>query len=188
MVALVLTPKDTGGDSPEKRGDELLAALDTLVSENVRSHGPLQGMIATDRLGVMGHSMGGGGALFACNKASERLKAVVPLMPWQPGGTFPNCTAPTLVVAAQKDGLVSPEGMAYPEYQSLAATDKVYMNVAGADHTTGNDISGGNNLYARYALSWLKVHLEDDSRYLQFISGDAHQADVAANVFVKFVP
>jgi hypothetical protein len=62
------------------------------------------------------------------------------------------------------------------------------MNVAGADHTTGNDISGGNNLYARYALSWLKVHLEDDSRYLQFISGDAHQADVAANVFVKFVP
>jgi dienelactone hydrolase len=188
IVALVLTPKNTNTDSPEQRGDQLLAAIDTLVSENQRARGPLQGKIATDRLGVMGHSMGGGGSLFACNKGSARIKAVVALMPWQPGGKFPNCTSPTLVVAAQKDGLVSPEGMAFPEYQSLAATEKVYMNVAGMDHNTANDISGGGNIFARYALSWLKRYLEDDSRYLQFISGDAHKADVAANLFIKFVP
>ncbi len=188
IVALILTPKDTYGDSPEKRGDELLAALDTLESETVRSRGPLQGKIATDRLGVMGHSMGGGGSLFACDKGSARIKAVVALMPWQPGGKFPNCTSPTLVVAAQKDGLVSPEGMAFPEYQSLAATDKAYMNVAGAEHNVANDISGGGNLFARYALSWLKLHLEDDARYQSFISGEDHQADVAAKLFIKFVP
>jgi dienelactone hydrolase len=188
IVALVLTPKNTGTDSPENRGDELLAALDTLVSENLRSQGPLHGHIATDRLGVMGHSMGGGGSLFACDKGSARMRAVVALMPWQPGGTYPKCTAPTLVVAAQKDGLVSPDGMALPEFQSLPATEKVFMNVAGTDHNTANDISGGNNVFARYALSWLKVHLEDDHRYLSFVSGDAHQADVNAKTFIKFIP
>jgi dienelactone hydrolase len=188
IVALVLTPKNTNTDSPEQRGTQLLAALDTLANENLRGRGPLEGKLATDRLGVMGHSMGGGGSLFACDKGSKRMRAVVALMPWQPGGTFSNCTSPTLVVAAQKDGLVSPEGMAFPEYQSLAASDKVYMNVAGTDHNTANDISGGGNVFARYALSWLKLHLEDDARYLTFLSGDAHQADLAASLFVKFVP
>jgi hypothetical protein len=62
------------------------------------------------------------------------------------------------------------------------------MNVAGTDHNTANDISGGNNVFARYALSWLKVHLEDDHRYLSFVSGDAHQADVNAKTFIKFIP
>jgi predicted dienelactone hydrolase len=188
IVALVLTPENTLIDLPETRGDELLAALDTLVSENSRGDGPLNGKIATDRLGVMGHSMGGGGTLFACNKASNRLRAAVPLMPWQPLGTFPDCTAPTLVVAAENDALVNPDSMAHPEYQSLGATNKVYMEVAGDDHTSANDVSAGSNLYARYAIAWLKVYLEDDSRYEQFISGDAHQADVAAKLFVTFEP
>jgi dienelactone hydrolase len=188
IVALVLTPQNTLTDLPETRGDELLAALDTLVSENTRGDGPLNGKIATGRLGVMGHSMGGGGTLFACNKGSSRIRAAVPLMPWQPLGTFPDCTSPTLLVAAEKDALVNPDSMAHPEYQSLGATDKVYMEVAGADHTAANDVSSGSNLYVRYAIAWLKVYLEDDSRYQQFISGDAHKADVAAKLFVSFEP
>jgi dienelactone hydrolase len=188
IVALVFTPQNTITDSPETRGDELLAALDTLVSENTRSGSPLNGKLATDRFGVMGHSMGGGGTLFACNKGSSRIKAAVPLMPWQPGGKFPDCTAPTLLVAAEKDALVNPASMAYPEYQSLGATNKAYMEVAGADHVAANDVSGGNNLYARYAIAWLKVYLENDSRYQKFISGDAHKSDVAAKLFVTFEP
>jgi len=188
IVALVLTPQNTLTDLPETRGDELLAALDTLVGENSRGGGPLAGKLATDRLGVMGHSMGGGGTLFACNKGSSRLRAAIPLMPWQPLGTFPDCTAPTLLVAAENDSLVNPDSMAHPEYQSLGATNKVYMDVAGADHTAANDVSAESNLYARYAIAWLKVHLEDDSRYEQFISGDAHKADVAAKLFVTFEP
>jgi dienelactone hydrolase len=60
-------------DQPSSRGDQLLAALDYLTQRSsVRTR------IDASRLGVMGHSMGGGGSLEA-SKDRPALQAAIPL-------------------------------------------------------------------------------------------------------------
>ncbi|WP_424920833.1 dienelactone hydrolase family protein, partial [Streptomyces sp. wa13] len=67
---------NTTADQPASRGDQLLAALDYLTgTSSVRSR------VDASRLGVMGHSMGGGGTLEAA-KDRPSLQAAIPLTGW----------------------------------------------------------------------------------------------------------
>ncbi|BFO18843.1 hypothetical protein SHKM778_52310 [Streptomyces sp. KM77-8] len=82
-------------DQPASRGDQLLAALDYLTQRSA-----VRGRIDSSRLGVMGHSMGGGGTLEAA-KDRPSLQAAIPLTPGtstRPGprsGHPPSSSAPT---------------------------------------------------------------------------------------------
>ncbi|WVM91918.1 hypothetical protein ULG90_19060 [Halopseudomonas pachastrellae] len=49
---------NTGFDQPASRGRQINNALDYLVGQNTSSSSPVRGMIDTDRLGVIGWSMG----------------------------------------------------------------------------------------------------------------------------------
>lgn len=60
-------------DQPDSRGRQLLAALDYLTGRS-----SVRGRIDSGRLGVMGHSMGGGGTLEAA-KSRPSLQAAIPL-------------------------------------------------------------------------------------------------------------
>jgi predicted dienelactone hydrolase len=63
-------------DQPDSRGTQLLAALDHLTRQSsVRTR------IDATRLGVRGHSMGGGGSL-AASRTRPALQAAIPLTPW----------------------------------------------------------------------------------------------------------
>src|SRR5689334_12176177 len=69
-------------DQPASRGRQLLAALDYLTgSSTVRTR------IDATRLGVMGHSMGGGGSLAAAS-TRPALQAAIPLTPWNTTKTW----------------------------------------------------------------------------------------------------
>ncbi len=72
----------------------MLAALDYLTEDSsVRSR------VDSSRLGVMGHSMGGGGTLEAA-KDRPSLKAAIPLTGWNLDKTWPEVRTPTLIVGA----------------------------------------------------------------------------------------
>lgn len=159
-------------DSPQTRATALMAAVDVLTSENTRQGGPLMGKVDTSKFAIMGHSMGGGGTLIAANTNSAKLKATVPLCPYQPGGNFSGITVPTLIIAGQSDTIAPIAQNATPHYASIpASTTKAYAEFRGADHFVANDPHAGANgqIAGRLALSWLKVFVDGDMRYKQFL-------------------
>jgi pimeloyl-ACP methyl ester carboxylesterase len=148
-------------DQPSSRGDQLRSALNYLTTRSVVSS-----RIDADRLAVMGHSMGGGGALEAA-KDDSSLQAAIPLTPWNTDKTWPEVSTPTLIVGAENDSVASVRSHAEPFYQSLpSSADKAYLELRGASHFAPNT---DNTTIAKYSISWLKRFVDDDLRYDQFL-------------------
>ena len=159
FVVLTIDTLSTS-DSPNRRGDQLLAALDYLGRTELADR------IDPDRLAVMGHSMGGGGSLEAA-KDDPALQAVVPLTPWSADKTFPEVTAPTLIIGAENDIIAPVRTHSERFYGSLpAGADKAYLELRSAAHSVPTTDS---TIIARYSLSWLKRYVDDDERYQQFL-------------------
>ena len=177
--AVLVFDTNTPRDMPDIRGNGLLAGVNILRAENTRAGSPLNGKIDTGKMAIMGHSMGGGGTLLAANGSGDQIQAAIPFTPWQPEGDFSNITAPTLVIAGSADQIAGVSDHAWPHYLSIpSTTTKVYMEVEGGDHFLAN--SGRNKDHAtigRYAIAWLKLYLDGDERYADFIYGDAAMAD-----------
>ncbi|MEU4427163.1 dienelactone hydrolase family protein [Actinoplanes sp. NPDC024001] len=159
-------------DQPDSRGSQLLAALDYLTQRSsVRTR------IDATRLGVMGHSMGGGGSLAAA-RTRPALQAAVPLTPWHGTKSWTTVRVPTMIIGAENDTVAPVSSHSEPFYTSLsAAPDKAYLELNNASHSAPT--SGGNVTVAKYSLSWLKRFIDNDTRYEQFLcpapSGSAIQ-------------
>ncbi|MEU9916373.1 alpha/beta hydrolase [Streptomyces sp. NPDC051001] len=151
----------TTSDQPGSRGTQLLAALDYLVDRST-----VRGRVDAGRLGVMGHSMGGGGTLEAA-KSRPSLQAAIPLTGWNLDKTWPEVRTPTLVVGADGDTIAPVASHSEPFYASLpSATDRAYLELRGATHFTPNT---SNTTIAKYSISWLKRFIDNDTRYEQFL-------------------
>lgn len=149
-------------DSPESRGTQLLKALDYLTgSSSVRTR------IDATRLGVMGYSMGGGGALNA-TKTRPALQASIPLAPYDTATrSFSTVTTPTLIFGGQNDTTAPPASHGLVFYNSLpSSTDKAYLELKGASHSAP---TSANTTIAKYSISWLKRFIDNDTRYEQFL-------------------
>ncbi|MFD0140983.1 MULTISPECIES: bis(hydroxyethyl) terephthalate hydrolase [unclassified Streptomyces] len=148
-------------DQPDSRGRQLLAALDHLTQRS-----SVRARVDASRLGVMGHSMGGGGTLEAA-KSRPSLKAAIPLTGWNTDKSWPEISTPTLVVGADGDTVAPVATHSEPFYESLPASlDKAYLELNGATHFTPNS---SNTTIAKYSISWLKRFIDDDTRYDQFL-------------------
>ncbi|MFD9545287.1 alpha/beta hydrolase family protein [Streptomyces sp. NPDC060022] len=152
---------NTTSDQPASRGDQLLAALDYLTEDSsVRSR------VDASRLGVMGHSMGGGGTLEAA-KDRPSLQAAIPLTGWNTDKSWPEVKTPTLVIGADGDTIAPVGTHSEPFYNSLPSSlDKAYLELRGATHFTPNS---SNTTIAKYSISWLKRFIDNDTRYEQFL-------------------
>ena len=146
-----------------------MTSVGVLISGHVLSvFHPVSGIAAFSegRLGVMGHSMGGGGTLEAA-KSRPSLKAAVPLTGWNTDKTWPEISTPTLVIGADGDTIAPVATHSEPFYESLpSGLDKAYLELNGATHFTPNT---SNTTIAKYSLSWLKRFVDDDTRYEQFL-------------------
>jgi cutinase len=152
---------NTTFDQPASRGDQLLAALDQVVTDS-----RVASRIDRTREAVMGHSMGGGGTLEA---AADRpsLQAAVPLTPWDLRTNFSGNRVPTLIIGGQADTIAPVAQHSIPFYNSLnAGYEKAYLELAGASHFAPNS---SNTTIAEFAISWLKRYVDNDTRYDQFL-------------------
>lgn len=153
-------------DQPDARATALWGAIGTIKAENTREGSPIKGKIDLDRLGIGGWSMGGGGTLIGIT-AHPELKAAIAMCPWSPGVTFPKVTTPIIFLAAKNDQLAA--GQSQPFYESIPdSTPKMLWERSNADHFA-NDPDNNMGAQGRYGLSWLKVFLEGDQRYKQFL-------------------
>ncbi|MFH9570906.1 alpha/beta hydrolase [Streptomyces sp. NPDC017230] len=148
-------------DQPDSRGRQLLAALDYLTERS-----SVRGRVDSSRLGVMGHSMGGGGSLEAA-KSRPSLQAAIPLTPWNLDKSWPEVSTPTLIVGADGDSIAPVSSHSEPFYSSLPSrTDRAYLELNNASHFTPNT---SDTTIAKYSISWLKRFIDNDTRYEQFI-------------------
>ncbi|HET6950869.1 MAG TPA: hypothetical protein VFI47_10865 [Acidimicrobiales bacterium] len=148
-------------DQPNSRGTQLQAALDYLVNQS-----SVRNRIDPARLAVSGHSMGGGGSLAAAN-ANPTLQAVVALQPWHNTKSWPGIRVPTMIIGAQNDTIASVSAHSSPFYNSIpASSEKALLVRAGAGHGLGTT---NDNIQSKFAISWLKRYVDNDTRYDQFL-------------------
>jgi dienelactone hydrolase len=160
----------TTGDFPDQRSGELLDALNDCLNENERADSPLMGKIDKSATGLMGWSMGGGGTLIAASK-TPTLKAAIGLCAWGPHSGDMN-TVPALMFQGTADVLAA--GMSDSYYAAVPeSVPKMLFEVGGADHFYANDPAGMGGVVGLYGLSWMKVFLEGDMRYKQFLTAPA---------------
>jgi predicted dienelactone hydrolase len=152
---------NTRTDQPSSRARQMLSALDYLTQRSsVRSR------IDATRLGVMGHSMGGGGSLEAAEDRPQ-LQAAIPLTPWNLQKNFSGVRVPTMIIGAEADSIAPVSSHSEPFYTSIpASSEKAYLELNGASHFAPN-IS--NTTIAKYSISWLKRYIDNDTRYDQFL-------------------
>jgi dienelactone hydrolase len=192
-IAALLTTPTTTGDQPGQRGTDLVAAVKDIQAENTRQGSPLMGKIATDRIGVTGHSMGGGGSLFAANELGTMIRCVMPLQPWQPGGGFPMIAAPTMIVGAASDTIASVGANASGHYRSIPDSVEKFLIVLQGDHYLSTDRTSGiaasmeataNEMYdpqAAYMIPFWKIFLEDDDRYRPYLYGSERSMELVTD-------
>jgi triacylglycerol lipase len=185
FVALLMQPTSTG-DWNDARAVDLKAALG-VVRGSLNTTGPLAGKLDTDNVGFMGQSMGGGGTLIAANEIGDMIQAAIPMQPYAPGVRFPNITAPTLIIAAERDNVAGVSSNAFTHYNSIpATTKKIYMEAKGADHYYSTDRNeNAFDMNARYAVAFLKLYLEGDTRYEPYLYGAEH--DKVASEFSRYL-
>lgn len=142
-------------DQPAARGDQLLAALTYLTTRST-----VASRVDPNRLAVMGHSMGGGGALAAAGK-NHSIRAAIPLAGWHTKTDWSSNTSPTLVVACESDTVAPAASHSMPFYNSLT-TEKAFLEIAGGSHSCTNS---SNSTISKSVVSWLTHFVDGDGRY-----------------------
>jgi dienelactone hydrolase len=142
------------------RGDQLLAALDYLTQRS-----SVRDRVDASRVGVMGHSMGGGGAISAALKRPS-LKTAIGNAPFSASQNLNNMRVPIALLAGQRDGTTTPSMVSGYYNQVPATTEKMYLELTGAGHgfPTSN-----NSVMTRKVIPWMKLFLDQDTRYQQFL-------------------
>ncbi len=155
-------------DDPFKRRDALLDAVRSLKAEHLRKDSPLWHKLALDRIGVAGWSMGGGGAQLAA-AADPSLRAVIGFCPWLPKANFEH-PVPSLIIAGTLDSIANVFLNARAHYAGISeTTPKLIIEIPYGGHWIANDPANANGAIGQIGLSWLKVYLEGDTRYRQFL-------------------
>lgn len=147
-------------DYDTARGTQLLAALDYLTQRS-----PVRDRVDPNRLGVIGHSMGGGGAISAAVRRPS-LKAALPLAPFSPSQNLSNLRVPTMIMGARDDGTVTPSYLDGLYGGMPASTQSAFIELSSGGHGFP---TWGNSNVTRRTIPWLKIFLDNDTRYTQFL-------------------
>jgi hypothetical protein len=142
------------------RGTQLLAALDYLTQESA-----VRDRVDATRLGVMGHSMGGGGAINAAmNRPS--LQAAIPFAPASFSQNMSNVHVPTMIMGARDDGTVTHSSLTTLYNSKPASTEAAYVSLTRGGHGFS---TWGNTEVTRRVIPWLKIWIDNDTRYTRFM-------------------
>ena len=167
-------------DQPPSRATQLMAALRYLTNSSSTT---VRSRIDANRLGVGGHSMGGGGTLMAA-RDNPTLKAAVPMTPWSQTKSFSTVSVPTIIFGGENDTVAPVSSHSIPFYTSLPSTlDKAYAELNGASHFAPNST---NTPIGRYSVSWAKRFMDNDTRYDTFLCGAQHTAFATPSVFSDY--
>ncbi len=128
----IIIDTNTTLDDHLDRGDQLLAALDYLTTESSVGH-----LVDRDRLAVMGHSMGGGGAMVAAEGRPDLAAAIPMAAHLEPIPDQSGTAVPTLYLACENDVITPNASNGWPAFVSMRDADRTstaYVEVSQAGH------------------------------------------------------
>jgi dienelactone hydrolase len=157
---VICVETNSPNDYDVARGKEALAALNWLTTRS-----PVENRVDPNRLSVMGHSMGGGGVVYAVEHQPS-LKAGIGLAPFSPSQNMSSDRVPTLVLGGQQDPTVTPSYLRGLYATMPSATRSAFAQIAGADHEFYRT---ANNVMMKLIIPWLKIFVDSDKRYEQFL-------------------
>ncbi|WP_130342637.1 dienelactone hydrolase family protein [Herbihabitans rhizosphaerae] len=166
------------------------ARLYPLAIDYLTKSSQVKDTVDANRLAVSGWSFGGGAAL-DYSRQNSKLKASIPLTPWElPTSRYDTVQTPTLIFGAESDDQAPANTMPYPFYRSLPANrPKAYLELKGAEHdvvATPNPDTAAKTTIAKTYISWLKRFVDSDGRYDQFLWPRADtEGKIARYEFVK---
>ncbi|MES2088610.1 MAG: alpha/beta hydrolase [Pseudomonadota bacterium] len=175
-------------DNPSSRGKQMMAALNQVVGLSAVKTSPFAGKVDGSRMGVMGHSMGGGGSLDAA-RDNPSLKASIPMAPWETTKIYTTTTVPTMIVSCESDIIASVNNHANKFYDSFTPSlNKALLEMKGVGHscTTSSANATVKTVVGKYSIAWLKRFIDSDTRYSPFLCGAPHQADIAGSLISKY--
>lgn len=143
-------------------GDEMVACLDYLVSQNARSTGTYSGKLNVNRVGVSGHSQGGGGTIMAGR--DSRFTVTAPFQPYVRGlghrtSSQSNQNGPMFLMTGSSDTLAGPTLNGAPVFRN-ANVPVFWGNLRGAGHF---EPVGDGGDYRGPSTAWYRFHLMGDS-------------------------
>lgn len=168
-IGCVIFDTTTIMDYPDQRSLEQKAVVDRLKSSGVSG-------LDTNRIGVMGWSMGGGATWINASRFSGQLKAAISL-------AGHNMSAMTYAMQARGVGLSIPllalnGGTDYTILGGMGQSETVYRNATGpkilcvtfpAGHFNWGAPNQGGTGVAALTLAFAKRYLNDDTRWTPYI-------------------
>jgi dienelactone hydrolase len=165
-VAVFVEANDTNNDSEAMRADGLWAAIGAIKGENTRVGSPLQGKLS-DCIVTSGHSLGGGASITIANTHPNDVKGALGFNPYDQTATFSGIVAPTLILTGQSDTTAPPAQDGRRQYDSMSnSIAKEYVEIAGGAHTSALSPA---TIPGQYAVSWIKLNVDGDTRYRPFL-------------------
>jgi predicted dienelactone hydrolase len=151
-------------DFPNARRDQMQAVMQFLSGSSAPA--AVRERLDTNRLGAMGHSMGGGGALQVATQDNPDVDAVVALQPFDPAASYSSNTTPAMIIGASNDLIASPGVAAEPYYNQINNAEKQYVELSGQGHLVAFT---DNPIQSAVTIAWFKRFLDNDTRYTQFL-------------------
>lgn len=166
-------------------------AYETLEDENIRSDSPIRGKVNTDKIGMCGFSMGGGGVINAANNNVTGVKATVAMAPWEVCTFRPmeDCDTqsdaigtPVFIFGGTNDRLALDEKVSQMFDTLPSSTERILAIFDGMNHYDmfGMEFFKGpeRDEVATYMIAFLKVYLERDPSYQDILSGNELQENI----------
>ena len=169
---------NSGYDQPDSRAQQLNAALNYTISQSNSSGSAIFGMVDASRRGVIGWSMGGGGAL-KLSADDPSIMAAIPQAPYYSGtNRFNRITTPTMIIACENDAVAAVSSHASPFYNRIpSSTNKAFLEINGGSHYCANSGNSDEDILGKYGVAWMKRFMDFDRRYDQFLCGPNHESD-----------
>ncbi len=181
-IVLVTMNTRSTMDQVDQRDDQQRQVLNALKAENNRAGSPLNGKLATDRIGAMGWSMGGGATWINSSeypglKTAQSLAGhnMTAMHPASKGG---RTQCPILILNGVLDvTILGGMGQSSGVYRNIPnGIPKVLCEVSTAGHFSwGSPTMAGRGI-AELSLAFQKTFLDGDTRWVQFIKRPSNAA------------
>jgi len=143
-------------------GTDILRCLDLMITENNRSFGTFAGKLNVGRVGVSGHSQGGGGSIMAGQ--DNRITVTAPMQPYTLGlghrsSSQSRQNGPMFLMTGGGDTIALPSLNARPVYN--AANVPVFWGERS--RVSHFEPTGNAGAYRGPSTAWFRYHLMDDN-------------------------
>lgn len=195
-IVITMTPTNVLG-VPSTWKKAHLAGFSKLKSESGNWLSPIYKDVSTDKIGIAGYSMGGGGALLAAGELGNQLNTVVAMAPYDgyAAVNYANINAKTLILAGAND-IIAPATSSETYFQSLPANVVRTLAIySGVDHLdwvgSSNESSSSNDTAEKtrfkvLVTAWLNLQLKGDNSARTYFDGVEHNKHLADDWFTQY--